>query len=177
VEPEQTIQQRLAELLELACVQFELADKFAKNEITIIGPEESQNSLWLLSSNSIAMMALVKEFLFNACRAYRIVEHGKSTLQLEEKVRRPFLAAIKPIVEVRDINEHGSDVVRKGGNPVTRPQIHVHEGGRFAVDETSINSLDGKILMGPLDCNKIYNEVLEMKKIAGFQSQYNKIAD
>ena len=170
MEPETTIQQRLALLLEVACEQFELADKFAKSEITIIGPEGLENSHRFSRSNSIAMMALVKEFLFSSRRAYRLVEQGKGKLGLDRNVRKSFMAAMEPIVDVRDVNEHGSDEVGKNGEAVKRPSTHLHENGRFSVDETSIISNNGKIFMGPLDCKAIYLEVLKMKEVAGFSS-------
>jgi hypothetical protein len=135
------------------------------------------NSILLSRANSTVQMACAKEFLLNANRAYRLVDQGKSQLKFSKEVRKSFMDALRPIIGVRDVNEHGTDHVGKGGSPPIRPKPHVHLGGQLAVDETSIITIGGEMLMGPLKLSEIYSAVEKLRQIAGIASLQSHLTD
>jgi hypothetical protein len=167
---ESDVQERLALLLEEACGQFELASALAAREFIVTAPNGTIKDQLLCRANSTAMMALAKGFLFNARRAFRLIEHNNGKLNLDRAVRNSFRNAMTPIVDVRDVIEHGSDENGLKGKTPIRPRQHIHDDGEISVDETSIVFTGDKMLMGPLDLFDIYKEVHKMKEIAGFAS-------
>ncbi len=77
---------------------------------------------------------------------------------------------MEPIVDVRDVNEHGYDEVGIKGKPVTRPQAQIHFEGKMSVDETSKITMNGEMFIGNLKLSDIHDAVEVLRKIAGFSS-------
>ncbi len=82
IEANNDTKSRLALLLQVACEQFQVAQKLATGELQVIATSNSTSQHLSSRTSSIAQMALAKEFLFNARRAYRLVEQGKGKLNL-----------------------------------------------------------------------------------------------
>lgn len=167
---EEKIRERLALLLEVSCEQFELARAFANREFDVSAPMGTSKTHLFRRANSTATMALAKEFLFNSRRALRLVEDGKGKLALDRPQRIAFINTLKPIIDIRNVNEHGFDEKSHSGKPIIRPKLHKHHDGFIAVDETSMVVDNGKILIGPLDLESVYNSIFKLKEIAGFSS-------
>jgi hypothetical protein len=111
-------------------------------------------------------MALAKSFLFFSARAHRICEHGAGSLHLPREERKLFLAMMRHVVPVRDVNEHGFDP--NAGSEAT-PSLHFHKLEDVMVDQTSLIILGpDKILMGPLNLCDVYRAIDRMRKLAGF---------
>jgi hypothetical protein len=66
-----------------------------------------------IKSAGAIRMALAKSFLFNANRANRVCLKNKASLAIDRDERERFLSATKPLVDVRDVNEHGYDGDRR----------------------------------------------------------------
>jgi hypothetical protein len=164
------IHQRLALLLETACEQFELARAFVSGEFDVVARKQNHHAVFFARARAVVTMALAKEFIFNTNRAHRLVEHGKGQLQINRDIRKSFMDSVKPIIAVRDVNEHGGDEKRKDGKPVIRPRLHEHGDGLFALDETAMNVHNGTIFIGPLNLHEMYKAVVALKEIAGFHS-------
>jgi hypothetical protein len=117
------------------------------------------------------MMALAKDFLFSATRAYRICEHAPDDISIPRDERKAFLKDLRPIIGVRDVNEHGFDVHNRGRTKRSRPAMHHHESESVVLDETSLVILSpDAILMGPLNLAEIIEPIERLRKLAGFHS-------
>lgn len=154
-------------MLEVACSEFECLQKLLTQELTLTA--QDQFSAW--RAYPTIQRALAKSFLFNVVRAYRICEHGKHMMMLPRELWKQFEKEIKPVVDVRDVNEHGFDVHKVPGRKNNRPTLHHHEDINGAADETSmIITAPNKIIMGPLNLYEVYVVVAEMRKVAGFHT-------
>ena len=170
---EPNIHERLAMLLESACNQFEVLLKLLSDKIVILDKSQSAHIFAGSLAKHVIEMALAKEFLFNARRVHRLVDQGKGPLGLDRKIRRNLMSTLKPIIGVRDANEHGFDEKPMSGKPIPKPRPHYHFGGAVSVDETSLMVIGSKILMGPLDLRQIYNAVAILRNSAGYKSLKN----
>ena len=117
-------------------------------------------------------MALAKEFLFNSARIYRLLEHGNFDLIFSGEQRKRFMVMLKPVVNTRDVNEHGFDAVGSSrGRKISRPSLHKHDDVNVAADETSLVVIGpDRILLGPLNLAEIFAAVESMRLIAGYSS-------
>jgi hypothetical protein len=150
-------------LLESACQEFETLQELLAGDLQVVAARPGAERSAIKSAGAIRM-ALAKSFLFNANRANRVCLKNKASLAIDRDERERFLSATKPLVDVRDVNEHGYDGDRRSEKQ--RPSMHEQEGG--FLDETSlIVASPIKILMGPLNLYDIYNAVARMRAIAG----------
>jgi hypothetical protein len=158
-------------LLEAASEQFNVLKALIQGQIAIaqIGTPGSTERIATVRAEPCIQMALAKEFVFNAARCYRICEHAPNELDITAERRRAFLKSLRSIVPVRDVNEHGYDLKKGPRGKQTRPTIHTHRAGSFALDETSLMVLaPDRILMGPLNLSDIFANIEAMRQIAGF---------
>ena len=159
-------------LLETACGEFETLQALLLGNIRLVGspsgidPQSAPDHLTnILRAESAVRMALAKTFLFNANRANRVCNKNKSLLRLDRLEREDFLRATKPLINVRDVNEHGFDGDKRSEK--NKPSMHEQEGG--FLDETSLMVFGpDKIFMGPLNLHDIYTAVARMRSLAGF---------
>ncbi len=158
----------LALMLEIACEQYEMAANLIAGRLRV--DNVSASPFQGARAHSVIIMALAKEFIFNARRAERIIEKGKGQLKLNRGLRKQFLNKMKTVVFVRDVNEHGFEIQVPKKTPVKRPSLHFHDGDQFALDETAMVISNNEIYIGPLKLSEIYNSVAEMRKLAGFES-------
>ncbi|HET7083633.1 MAG TPA: hypothetical protein VFI23_02610 [Rhizomicrobium sp.] len=149
-------------MLEAACRDFETLDKLLRKEVQLSGPG------FLMQELAAIQMALAQSFLFYTVRARRIVDHGAAGLRIERAVRKAFLTATSPVVDVRNVNEHGVDPVKSGRGKVSRSTLHFQ--GNSWGDETSLTYDAPRILMGPIDLREMYVPVAALRAIAGFSS-------
>lgn len=167
-----TVKRDFALLIETACSNFEALSDLITGEAKITYTTPSPNpyvDMRHLKCSSEARAALAKQFVFNCVRAYRICEHGNNELGLDKAQRKAFIAKVKPVVPVRDVNEHGYDVNTRGKE--SRPSMHTHESGWLQLDETAMIIRGAtEILMGPLNLHDIYKSIEKMRSIAGFAS-------
>lgn len=170
--PDRTPELGFALVLEQACEAFETLQAMAGNRLSIVRPDTPPGEIYQSPRATAAVrMALAHSFLFLSNRAYRICEHGKAVLNLPREERRQFLRALKRVVDVRDVNEHGHDLNRKSGQDPTRSVMHIYIDYLCAVDEMSLAILDEQtILMGPLNLFEVYQSVAAMRLVAGFQA-------
>lgn len=162
------IKSNLALMLEIACEQYEMAANLIAGRMRVVNVSASE--IQGARAQSVIVMALAKEFIFNARRAERIIDQGKAHLQLDRVRRKQFLKKMKAIISVRDINEHGFDIEGLNGKPVKRPSLHFHGGDQFALDDTAMIISNNEIYIGPLKLSEIYSLVAEMRNLAGFSS-------
>jgi hypothetical protein len=161
-----SVAEGLALMLETACRDFETLDRIIRRETVIL---TKQNNIDLKSIPTI-QMALAKSFIFYSVRAGRICEHGHAELNVTKKDRKLFLTQLKPILAVRDVNEHGFDPANSGRGKQSRPSMHHHDNDQVAVDETSLVIIGEKILMGPLNLYPVYDSISQMRSLAGWSS-------
>ncbi|MCJ2077243.1 hypothetical protein MKK68_16580 [Methylobacterium sp. E-016] len=164
----------LATALEVACRDFEILGRMLDNEIRVVADldcPEFMKALENVRINGTIHSALVQSFVFNAARAVRICEQGASLLLVNREHRRTFQAALKALGDARDINEHGYDPKDQPRRKNLRAQMHLHEAGGVAVDETSLIIGGSKdILMGPINLYETYLAVSRFRAVAGFRS-------
>jgi hypothetical protein len=165
-----SIKSDFALLLETACEQYEVAEALVMRKLDITAAQESNYSGIVGRANSTVIMALAKEFLFNARRAYRLLDQGKGELDIDRIARKKFMETLKVIINVRDVNEHGRDKLGNNGRPAPRESLHEHLEGQIAVSETAMVVMNGDIFIGPLRLVEIYKQVAEMRAVAGFSS-------
>lgn len=138
-QPEHKPELGFALVLEQACQAFETLQSMIAGRLPLGGADpSSMEGMRYLRPRSTIQMALAHSFLFLSSRAYRICKHGKGTLGLPREERKQFLRDLEPIVDVRDVNEHGYDLNRKSGEEPTRPSMHAHMENQYALDETSV---------------------------------------
>lgn len=100
-----------------------------------------------------ALVALVKDMLFELDRARRILRDDKKVAETLKTDREAFLAATKNASKIRHVVEHSSDVK----NPREAKQ---HEAGGFSIDETSIVIFSAEeIYMGPENIFDVYKYI------------------
>lgn len=162
-----TVKEAFALQLETACNEFETLRALITNQFRMIDNQGEANSPEVSRAKGTIYMALAKSFLFSANRANRICQKNKAPLQLDRSEREAFLKATKPLIDVRDVNEHGFDGDRRSEH--NRPSLHEHPDA--FVDETGlvVDSPD-RILMGPLNLHDVYTAVARMRSLAGFSS-------
>lgn len=147
-------------LLETACESFEILDRIITRKTTVASDNQRDN----VRDPARIQMALAKDFLFNAMRAYRVCERGAGLLELDREERKRFLRNCASIRAVRDVNEHGYEP-----NSASAPRMHVHPSVR--TDETSLSLVGPKeLVMGPLNLYDVYCHVARMRAIAGFHA-------
>jgi hypothetical protein len=160
--------------LELAHQQFRIMLALIEGELVIQtaeAPTHPTSECSLPFAKPRIIQALAKEFIFHVNRIHRMCDHGKTILNIEESNRRAFLAAVKPIVGVRHVNEHGFDLNRGARGRTTRPVMHYHEADNAQIDETSLIILGpDKILIGPLNLVKIFHHIEVLRNKAGYSS-------
>ena len=153
-------------MLETGCRDFETLSKLVRSEVLLVDTAGEPD----LGAHGSIVMALAKSFVFYAVRAARICEHGSQHLKISREARKAFLNGVRPVINVRDVNEHGFDASRSGRKS-SRPSMHTHEAEGAALDETSLIVLDDKkILMGPINLYEIYLRMSEMRHLAGFST-------
>jgi hypothetical protein len=159
-------------LLEAASKQFKVLQSLIRGELSIVShpqPGVRGEDLCNLRAPTVIQMALAKEFLFNAVRAFRIIEHSSTGLDIARGDRKSFLASLRPIVVVRDVNEHAYDPNKGNRGKSSRPTQHHHVRDSVSLDETSlVVSGPEKILMGPLNLATVFEPVEAMRRTAGF---------
>lgn len=182
-DPEITPEEAFALILETACEDFEnMLDLLDRELQVVVTPPQQDAATSTVQTDPMKFsrrarapariqMALAKSFLFNARRANRICEKNKAALALARAEREQFMNATKPLIPVRDVNEHGFDGDKRSEK--NKPQMHDQDGARL--DETAL-TVDGRdrILMGPLNLYTIYLAVNRMREIAGFQALHKR---
>jgi hypothetical protein len=152
-------------MLETACRDFEVLIALVRNDFSITAADQ----FLAMRARGAIRMALAKSLVFNAARAFRICERGAQNLNVPSDERKAFLAAMRPILDVRHVNEHGFDPRpgRRGKN--SRPSMHFHHVANVILDEVSLNILgEQRILMGPLNLADFYAPMKHMCALAGF---------
>jgi len=120
--------------------------------------------------------ALAHSFIFHSRRAERICNECKNIFELPRDIRKNFIDNLKPLIAVRNTNEHGFDRKETKGNR-PKPYKHVIDNLNYMVDETSlIIRSDKEILKGPLNLYDVYISVNAMRRIAGYSSLPSKIS-
>jgi hypothetical protein len=150
-------------MLETACRDFEVLQRVVRQEVKVVAADGQHDA----RAAGAVTMALAKSFVFHVMRARRICDHGAGSLNVDRMERKRFLAATRDVVDVRDVNEHGFDVVGRSGDQPSRPSMHEHPG--VLLDETSLVVLSDKnILMGRLNLYNLYLPTARMQTLAGF---------
>jgi hypothetical protein len=173
-EPEAAInvETAFALLVEGAAEQFDILQELISGNLVVqcgCSTDKAARSLIYMRASPTIQMALAKAFLFNAARAYRILEHGSDQITISRVERKQFMNSLRPIISVRDVNEHGFDPVKGPRQKESRPAMHVHADEQVFVDETAMVILGPKqILMGPLNLVDIGRTVKRMREVAGF---------
>lgn len=161
-------------LLEAASEQFKILQALIQGELLV----SSRMQIGAANANNLdgraqatILRALAKEFLFNAVRALRICEHAAGELAIDREVRMSFMKLVGPSVPVRDVNEHGYDPNGGSKRKKSRPSMHHHASDGVLCDETSLVILGpDRILMGPLNLLKVFEQIEAMRQTAGFSS-------
>lgn len=171
-DPERALEARknFALVIENSCLDFEFLQHIIRG-ILRVSADDLRISL---RAPSQIQMALAKSFLFGSIRARRMIQHSRGILNIDATERKRFIRELEPAVNVRDVNEHGYDTQAyrgKSGKETVRPKMHEHEAGSFILDETSM-FVEGPnhISMGPLNLFDIYQAVVRMRSLAGFES-------
>lgn len=155
----------LALMLETACRDFEILLALIRNEWGLTSTEPFLAE----RARGAIRMALAKSFVFHAIRAGRICERGAQYIDVSAADRKVFLAALRPMSKVRNVNEHGFDPTVGSRGKRSAPSIHTHELESATLDETSLIILgDQKILMGSLNLCDFYGPLNLMRALAGF---------
>ena len=173
---------QFAQLLEHACEEFEILQRLLRGQLKLSATEKlievlrgpivtsrhidrEQQKIERRSTNRIEKV-LALAFLFDVNRAYRLCEHFAGLLDLPREERRRFLRALRPVVAVRDVNEHSSDPRAKDAQPA----MHIHEfdNVHVAVNERAMTVIGAdRIFMGPINLVSVYDEVDHMRRLAG----------
>lgn len=161
-------------LLEAASEQFKTLQAIVRQDLLVVSRsqfEAPSDDTGHFRAQAVIQMALAKEFLFTAVRALRIIEHAPSHLNVPKEQRKAFLALLRPIVSVRDVNEHAYDPANGSRGKSSRPSMHQHESESVILDETSLIILDpNRILMGPLNLASVFEKIEAMRITAGFSA-------
>jgi hypothetical protein len=162
--------------LETACSTFATLHDLVAGDLQLIAPAgvgttstSAAADLRIIGTTVAAARvkaALAHSFVFYSSRAHRICKENKADLDIDREERKRFLNAIKPVIDVRDVNEHGFD---RNSKPKSRPSMHSH--GDLWTDELSLGAIEPKrILMGPINLYTVYLAVEHMRKLAGFHT-------
>ncbi len=154
-------------VIETACEQFEMLQLLISGGIKLAEPpqDDIQRRILHTRANACIRMALAKSFVANVIRARRIIEHGQEHLKVGKLYRKVFLSKTQPVIRVRDVNEHGYDVV----DNYNRPELHFRANSWG--DETSLHiGKSEEIFMGPINLYSIYRSLEHMRTLAGFQA-------
>jgi len=171
--PDVSIAEGFALMLETACEDFEIMRRLIRQETVLISSSGNNDYRTIPR----IQMALAKSFVFHVVRARRICEHGAGSLKIDSTERKLFLKATACVISVRDVNEHGFDAGSTLRGKISKPSFHHHTKVGAILDETAmVIHGDQAILMGPLNLYEIYIPTDRMRKLAGFTS-LNCLAD
>jgi hypothetical protein len=157
-------------LVHQACQSFELLERLSDQSVKLSPPfsqVEGFNDL-----ESTCQRALVMHFVVLVARLWRICSRFEDTTAVlfPRDALRSFSAAVKPIVPIRHVNEHGLDPdAWSEFHPV--PVTYSIPGfGEFSMvyDERMFRRINGIPLMGNVPLRPIYEATKEFEKIAGF---------
>jgi hypothetical protein len=161
---ETSIADGFALMLETACRDFEALGALLRKDIEVSGDPRT-----VMRAAAAIRMALAKSFVFHLVRAARICEHGAQSINVEADERKTFLRAMKPLLLVRDVNEHGFDSGSGSRGKKSKPSIHLHEIDEVALDETALAFAGPeRVLMGPVNLFDFYPPANRIRSIAGF---------
>jgi hypothetical protein len=186
-------EKEFASFLERACDEFEILHRLIRHDLTITESIAEQPTEGLISADanlpprrrrrmtvtrvrSRITKALALAFLFDVSRAYRICEHAAQSLKIPREERRLFLKELRPVITVRDVNEHGADP-KTTSHKKSHPRLHIHESSNLhlALTETGMIIIGDKtILMGPVNLLDVYRIVNRMRGLAGSEALREK---
>ncbi|GAD09168.1 hypothetical protein GFGA_1c1237 [Gluconobacter frateurii NBRC 103465] len=168
-----SLHDKLCIKLAAACEAYELMASLLSNEKLIVSSDGKVSR----RSSSTAIVALAKQFVFEAARAYRICEHAGNKIGIDKTENRIFRTNLSNLVRSRSVNEHWTDPV--GLKDSSTPQEHTFKDVKLpnfyakemTIDDTSVVMVSGTIFFGSLKLEKDYVAVKKMNDLYGWKAR------
>jgi hypothetical protein len=157
-------------LVSQACRSFELLERFHEGS-AVLSPSFSQSE-GVDDLKNTCQRALVMHFVVLVARLCRLCskfEEQVAVLFPLDAIRR-FSTAVRPIVPIRHVNEHGLDPDGWSNFKPVAVRYSIPPLGEFelAYDERMFRRINGVPYMGNVELRPIYEATKEFEKIAGF---------